>query len=84
MPVPWGSEGFTKVKDIISRAQAHGCTVRTVSVPAMTSWGPKTIRYLYTPENEKYYDISDFDDEEYMAPSTIHAAERRLGISLDS
>jgi hypothetical protein len=37
---------------------------------------------LYNPKTGGTYDITDFEDGEYMAPSSIDAAERRLGIRL--
>ena len=83
MPVPtdgWGS--FQLVRDVIEFAKAQGCEERTPKGTIMTPWGKKQIRYLYNPHTGGRYDISDFEDDQYMSASTIRAAERRLGVML--
>jgi hypothetical protein len=42
----------------------------------------RSIRYLYNPATKGRFDISDYDDDEYMLASEIDAAARRLGIAL--
>ncbi len=83
MPVPtegWGS--FRPVREIVERAKEQGCEERRPEAVIETPWGTKQVRYLYNPKTGGRYDISDFEDNEFMAPSTIRAAERRLGVKL--
>src|SRR5215475_392114 len=39
-------------------------------------------RYLYNPVTRGRFDISDYEDDEYMLASEMEAAVRRLGITL--
>jgi hypothetical protein len=80
VPVPTGP--FRQVAEVIRLAKAQGCELRTAKFRIVTPDGVKPIRYLHNPKTGGTYDISDFEDDEYMAPSTIRAAERRLGILL--
>lgn len=80
MAVPTGS--FRQVAEIIALAKAQGCELRFAKFRIVTPDGPKPIRFLYNPKTGGTFDISDFEDGEYMAPSTLRAAERRLGITL--
>jgi len=73
---------FRKVAEIIALAKAQGCEPRYAKFRIVTPDGPKPIRYLFNPRTAGTFDISDFEDGEYMAPSAVQAAERRLGISL--
>lgn len=81
MPVHTGP--FCQVAEVIKRAKAQGCELRFAKFRIVTPEGPKPIRYLYNPKTGGTYDITDFEDGEYMAPATIDAAERRLGIRLN-
>lgn len=80
MPVPIGPR--LKISDLISRAKAHGCVIRTSKAQLATPEGMRHIRYIYCPHSKKRFDISDYNDDEYMLASEIDAAQRRLGIEL--
>lgn len=83
MAVPLGGWGsFKQVKEIVDLAKAQGCEDRRPKAYIMTPYGKMQVRYLYNPKTGGYYDISDYKDDEFMAPSTIAAAERRLGVKL--
>jgi hypothetical protein len=82
MPVSAGPR--LKISDLISRAQAHGCEVRISKAQLATPDGLRHIRYIYCPHSGKRFDITDYDDDEFMLAFEIKAAERRLGIKLIS
>ena len=70
------------LKEFVDSAIEQGCEIRTSKFDIVGQWGVKQVRYLYNPKTDGTYDITDFDDGEFIAPSSIHAAERRLGIKL--
>ena len=80
MPVPtegWGS--FRPVREIVERAKAQGCEERRPQATVITPWGKKKVRYLYNPQTGGRYDISDFEDDEFMALSTIQSVRQSGG-----
>ena len=81
MAVPFGGAGFRRVIDVITTACQRGCEMKYSTRSMVTPWGTKRIRYLYN-DGVGWFDMTDYDDDEFMAPSCIENAERRLQISL--
>ena len=80
MPVPFGPK--IQICDLITRAEEQGCKLQ-MSAAKLDSLGElRSIRYLYNPVTKGRFDISDYDDNEFMLASEIDAAARRLGITL--
>jgi hypothetical protein len=80
MPVPRGPR--IQVRDLIERAEQQGCKLQLSRVRRDTGGELRTIRYLYNPTTRDRFDISDYEDDEFMLASEIDAAARRLGIKL--
>jgi hypothetical protein len=80
MPVLAGPK--LKLSELIARAARQGCIVRFSTLRLVTPDGLIPIRYLFNSANRGRFDITDYDDDEYMLVSEIEAAERRLGITL--
>jgi len=80
MPVQIGPR--LKISDLISIAQAHGCVVKISKAKLATPLGFRHIRYIFCPHSRKRFDITDYNDDEFMLASEIEAAERRLEIAL--
>ena len=80
MAVPVGN--FVVIGQIVQLAVDQGCEERETKIAVALPSGQRTVRYLYNPKTGGTYDISDYEDGEFMAPSCIRAAERRLGINL--
>ena len=80
MAVPVGPR--LKISDLISIVKAHGCVVRKSKAQLATPWGLKNIRYIFCPHSKRRFDITDYNDDEFMLGSEIEAAERRLEIKL--
>lgn len=83
MATPWGTKGFTRVSDVIDRAIQQGCEIRTSKFKIMTPKGGKEIRYLLNPKTGDTFDITDYEEDEWMAPSSLQAVQRRLGVTLN-
>jgi hypothetical protein len=47
----------------------------------MTPEGFRQIRYLFNPANRARFDLTDYDNDEFMLASEIDAARRRLNIA---
>lgn len=75
---------FIKLATFVALAKAAGCEEHTSKFSIVTPEGVKPVRFLFNPGNDKAVDISDFSEDEGMAPSTVEAACRRLGISIDT
>ena len=71
-----------RVQDVIDSALAQGCELRESKIKLMTPEGPKSVRYLYNPTTNGRFDISDYNNDEFMVQSEWKAAERRLSIAL--
>ena len=80
MPVPTGPK--LRVADLIAIAAKQGCIVRFSNLRLVTESGIIPIRYLYNSANRGRFDITDYDDDEYMVASEIENAERRLQIRI--
>ena len=80
MPVQRGPR--IQIRDLIERAEQQGCKLQISLTSLDTFTGVKTIRYLYNPATRGRFDISDYEDDEYMLASEMEAAARRLGITL--
>lgn len=78
VPVP----GFLGVSEVIRLAVEQGCEVKVPLSKIITPWGKLKVRYIYNPVTGGTFDISDFEDDETMSPSSVRAAERRLSITL--
>jgi hypothetical protein len=82
MSVPVGE--FIGLARFIELVKAAGCEERTAKFSIVTPWGVRPVRYLLNPVTGKAFDISDLAEGEGVAPSTVNAACRRLGISIDT
>jgi len=71
-----------QIRDLIERDEQQGCKLQISLASLDTSTDVKTIRYLYNPATRGRFDISDYEDDEYMLASEMEAAARRLGITL--
>ena len=80
MPVQVGPSIL--VADLIELAKQQGCEVRLSTNRLVTEDGFRQIRFLFNPGNRARFDITDYDDDEYMLASEIDAARRRLNIVL--
>ena len=80
MPVQVGPRIL--VADLIERARERGCEVRLSTNRLVTQDGFRQIRFLFNPVSRARFDITDYDDDEYMLASEIDAARRRLNIVL--
>jgi hypothetical protein len=80
MPVQIGPR--IRVSELIMRAKEQGCEVRLSINRLVTPEGFRRIRFLYNPASRKRFDITDYDDDEYMLWSEMEAAWRRLNIIL--
>lgn len=75
---------FMKLATFVERAKAAGCEEQTSKFSIVTPWGVRPVRFLFNPISGKAVDISDFSEDEGMAPSIVDAACRRLGIPIDT
>jgi hypothetical protein len=80
MPVSVGPR--IRVADLIQRAKEQGCELRLSTNRLITPDGFRQIRFLFNPGNRARFDITDYDNDEYMLGSEIDAARRRLNILL--
>ena len=80
MPVPFGPR--IKIRDLTERAEQQGCKLQISRAALDTAGGFKSIRYLYNPATWGRFDISDYEDDEFMLASEMEAAARRLSIKL--
>jgi hypothetical protein len=80
MAVPVGPR--IRISDLIQRARQQGCELRLSTNRLVTPEGFRQIRFLFNPGNRARFDITDYDDDEFMLASEIEAARRRLNIIL--
>jgi hypothetical protein len=80
MPVQVGPR--IRIADLIQRAREQGCELRLSTNRLVTPEGFRQIRFLFNPTNRARFDLTDYDDDEFMLGSEIDAARRRLGITL--
>jgi hypothetical protein len=80
MPVPVGPRIL--IADLIRRAEEQGCKLHLSTNRLATPDGFQQIRFLFNPANRGRFDLTDYNDDEYMLASEIDAAARRLGITL--
>jgi len=69
-----------RVSSIIKQAIDQGCEERVSHGQLATPWGVKHIRFLFNPKTRGRFDLTDYENDEYMLESEISAAERRLSI----
>jgi hypothetical protein len=80
MPVPLGPR--IRISDLVERAKEQGCRLLESTNMVATPYGFKRVRYLYNPSNRGRFDLTDYNDDEFMLASEIDAVARRLGITL--
>ena len=80
MPVRVGKQ--YRVQNVIDEACALGCEIRLSKAQLATPWGMRHIRFLYNPATGGRFDMTDYNNDEFMLASEVNAAERRLGIVL--
>jgi predicted RNA-binding protein associated with RNAse of E/G family len=71
-----------RISELIARAREQGCELRYSTNRLVTQDGFRQIRFLFNPGSGKRFDLTDYDDDEYMLASEIDAARRRLNILL--
>jgi hypothetical protein len=71
-----------RISELIARAREQGCELRYSTNRLVTPDGFRQIRFLFNPASGKRFDLTDYDDDEYMLASEIDAARRRLNILL--
>ena len=80
MPVQVGPR--IRISDFNSqRAKEQGCEFRLSINRLVTPSGFQQID-LFNPANRARFDVTDYDDDEFMLGSEIDAARRRLNIML--
>jgi hypothetical protein len=80
MSVPVGPQ--LQVSELIARAARQGCIVRFSNLRLVTDAGMIPIRFLYNAANNGRFDLTDYNNDDFMVSSEIENAERRLGIKL--
>jgi hypothetical protein len=80
MPVQVGPR--LRISDLIQRAKQQGCELRFSTNRLVTAEGFRQIKFLFNPANRARFDLTDYDDDEFMLASEIDAARRRRKISL--
>lgn len=80
MPVQVGPR--IRIVDLIQRAKEQGCELRLSTNRLVTPDGFRQIKFLFNPGNCARFDLTDYDDNEFMLASEIDAARRRLNITL--
>jgi hypothetical protein len=80
MAVPVGPR--IRIADLIQRARQQGCELRLSTNRLVTPDGFRQIKFLFNPGNRARFDLTDYDDDEFMLGSEIDAARRRLNIVL--
>jgi hypothetical protein len=78
MPVQIGPR--IRISELIERAKEQGCELRFSTNRLVTPEGFRQIRYLFNPASRARFDLTDYNDDEYMFASEIDAARRRLNI----
>jgi hypothetical protein len=80
MPVQVGPA--IRITDLIRRAKEQGCELRLSTNRLVTPDGFRQIKFLFNPANQARFDLTDYDEDEFMLGSEIDAARRRLNILL--
>lgn len=80
MSVPLGPQ--LRVSELIAIAARQGCIVRFSNLRLVTELGMIPIRFLYNAVNGGRFDLTDYNNADFMVTSEIENAERRLGIKL--
>jgi hypothetical protein len=81
MPVQVGPR--IRIADLIQRAKEQGCELRySVNRLVMPDGSFRQIKYLFKPEGRNRFDLTDYNDDEFMLASEMDAARRRLNIIL--
>jgi hypothetical protein len=80
MPVQVGPR--IRISDLIRRAKEQGCELRLSTNRLVTPDGFRQIKFLFNPISRVRFDLTDYDDDDFMLASEIDAARRRLKIAL--
>jgi hypothetical protein len=80
MPVQVGPR--IRIGDLIQRAQEQGCELRLSTNRLVAPEGFRQIRFLFNLASRARFDLTDYDDDDFMLASEIDAARRRLKIAL--
>lgn len=80
MPVQVGPR--IRISDLIQRAKEQGCELRLSTNRLVTPDGFRQIKFLFNPASRARFDLTDYDDDDFMLASEIDAARRRLKIVL--
>src|SRR5436305_8304487 len=75
MPVPVGSRIL--IADLIRRAEEQGCKLHLSANRLMTPEGFRQIRYLFNLANRARFDLTDYDDDEFMLASEARRLRRQ-------
>lgn len=73
-----------RVQDVIDAALAQNCELRESKIRLITADGEVNIRFLHNRNTGGRFDISDYENDDFMVESEWRAAERRLSITLPS
>jgi hypothetical protein len=79
MPVQVGQ---IKIADLIQRAKNQECELKHSKNRLATPLAFRQIRFLFNPATRGRFDLTDYNDDEFMLASEIEAAARQLGIVL--
>jgi hypothetical protein len=80
MPVQVGPR--IRIADLIKRAEEQGCEFKVSTNRLVTPEGFRQIKFLFNPASRSRFDLTDYDNDEFMLASEIDAARRRLNIVL--
>lgn len=81
MPVP-ASDGWLTVQKAIDCFVMMGCEPREHPEEEVVPGESWHVYYLYSPETEGFVSLTGYDLADLVAPSTIAAWERALGIEI--
>ena len=76
------SGGWLTVRQVIDLFVAMGCEPQEFPGEDVTPLIDWTVYYLYSPINECFVSLVGFDPDDMIAPSTIEAWERALGVPI--
>jgi hypothetical protein len=72
-----------QVLELIKLAEQQRCCIRYSKLRLVMPDGHfRQIRYLFNPATRGRFDLTEFDDNEYILSEDQNQAERRLGIRL--
>ncbi|HEY5072061.1 MAG TPA: hypothetical protein VII63_08520 [Caulobacteraceae bacterium] len=75
-------EPWLSVRKVIELFVAMGCEPQEFPGQDVAAFADWTVRYLYDRASDRFVDLSDFDLDDRVAPSTLETWERVLGVSI--